>query len=59
MKVIYAGFSKCGTKTMAQAFKDLDLKVYDALEHYEHHEYVNEQNIHFDIIKTFNIRWNF
>lgn len=40
MKVIYAGFSKCGTKTMAQAFKELDLNVYDALEHFEHHKHV-------------------
>ena len=29
MKYIYAGYSKCGTKTMAKAFKDLGFVVYD------------------------------
>ena len=35
MKVIYAGFSKCGTKTMAQALRDLGYNVYDFMENYE------------------------
>jgi len=36
MKVIVAAFSKCGTKTMAQALRDLDMVVYDAMENYEY-----------------------
>jgi len=35
MKVIFAGYSKCGTKTMAEALRELDLKVYDFMENYE------------------------
>ena len=29
LKYIYAGFSKCGTKTMAKVFRTLGFKVYD------------------------------
>ena len=29
LKYIYAGYSKCGTKTMAKAFRELGYKVYD------------------------------
>lgn len=36
MKVIYAGFSKCGTKTMQRALQELDYTVYDFLENYEY-----------------------
>merc|ERR1739838_479677 len=35
MKVIVASFSKCGTKTMAAALRQLGLVVYDFLENYE------------------------
>ncbi len=35
MKVIYAGFSKCGTKTIAEALRLLDYEVYDFLENFE------------------------
>jgi len=34
MKVVYAGFSKCGTKTMREAFRILGLEVYDGVENY-------------------------
>jgi len=34
MKVIYVGFSKTGTKTMASAFRILGYKCYDSLEYY-------------------------
>lgn len=36
MKVIYAGFSKCGTKTMAAALRELGMTVYDVMECYEY-----------------------
>ena len=36
MKVVYAGFSKTGTKTMAAAFRILGLKCYDSLEYYSY-----------------------
>lgn len=36
MKVILAGFSKCGTKTMAAAFRELGYNNYDFLECFEH-----------------------
>lgn len=36
MKVIYAGFSKCGTKSMAAALRELGMNVYDIMECYEH-----------------------
>ena len=36
MKVIYAGFSKCATKSMAKALRLLGMKVYDFMEHYEY-----------------------
>jgi len=36
MKVIYAGFSKCATKSVAKALRSLGLKVYDFMDHYEH-----------------------
>jgi len=36
MKVIYAGFSKCGTKTMQRALQELGYTVYDFLENYEY-----------------------
>ena len=36
MKVIYAGFSKCATKSMAKALRLLGMKVYDFMENYEH-----------------------
>merc|ERR1712002_1454087 len=36
MKVIYAGFSKCGTKSMAAALRELGMNVYDVMECYEH-----------------------
>ena len=32
MKVIYAGFSKCGTKTMNSALNELGFNVYDLVE---------------------------
>ena len=35
MKVIVAGFSKTGTKTMCAALKELGYKVYDFLEHFQ------------------------
>jgi len=35
MKVVFAGYSKCGTKSMAAAFRELGLKVYDFMEQYE------------------------
>jgi len=34
MKVILAGQSKTGTKTMAWALQELGMNIYDALEHY-------------------------
>ena len=34
MKVILAGQSKTGTKSMATALQELGMNVYDALEHY-------------------------
>ncbi|CAK8698379.1 unnamed protein product [Clavelina lepadiformis] len=37
MKVIVAGLSKTGTKTMCAALKILDYKVYDNFEHYWFH----------------------
>ena len=37
MKVIVAGLSKTGTKTMQKALTDLGYNVYDAMEHYENH----------------------
>ena len=36
MKVIYAGFSKCATKTIAKALRLLGYNVYDYMENYEH-----------------------
>ena len=36
MKVIFAGYSKCGTKTMAEALRILGYNVYDFLENYEY-----------------------
>jgi len=36
MKVIYAGYSKCGTKTMRSALTELGYEVYDFMENYEH-----------------------
>ena len=39
MKVIVAGLSKTGTKTMQKALQDLGYTVYDAIEHFEHHYY--------------------
>lgn len=38
MKVIVAGSSKTGTKTMNAALTELGLKVHDAMEHYTHHK---------------------
>ena len=35
MKVIYAGYSKCGTKTMRAALTELGYEVYDFMENYE------------------------
>jgi len=35
MKVIYAGFSKCGTKSMAAALRQLGYRVCDFLDNYE------------------------
>ena len=35
MKVIYAGFSKCGTKTMERAFLMLGYKNYDVLDNFQ------------------------
>ncbi|CAK8693108.1 unnamed protein product [Clavelina lepadiformis] len=37
MKVIVAGFSKTGTKTIAAALMDLDYKVYDFMDHFWYH----------------------
>lgn len=37
MKVIFAGFSKCGTKTMAEALRILGFTVYDFIENFEYH----------------------
>ena len=37
MKVIVAGFSKTGTKTLAAALKELDYKVYDYIDHFWYH----------------------
>ena len=37
MKVIVAGYSKTGTKTMNAALKDLGYKVYDNTEHFVFH----------------------
>ena len=34
MKVIYCGFSKCGTTSMAEAFRKLGLNCHDFLEHF-------------------------
>jgi len=36
MKVIYTGFSKCGTKSMAEALRHLGLNVHDFMEQYEY-----------------------
>jgi len=36
MKVIYAGYSKCGTKTMNSALKELGYNVYDFMENYQY-----------------------
>jgi len=36
MKVIFAGYSKCGTKTMAEALRILGYNVYDFMENYEY-----------------------
>ena len=36
MKVIFAGSSKCGTKTMAEALRILGYNVYDFMENYEY-----------------------
>ena len=35
MKIIVAGFAKCGTKTLAAALRKLGYKVYDFMENYE------------------------
>ena len=35
MKVIFAGFSKCGTKSMAAALTELGYSVHDFAENYE------------------------
>jgi len=35
MKVIYTGFSKCGTKSMAEALRHLGLNVHDFMQQYE------------------------
>ena len=35
MKVIVASFSKCGTKTLASALRELGYEVYDFIENYE------------------------
>ena len=37
MKVIVAGYSKTGTKTMAAALKELGYNVYDNIEHFVFH----------------------
>lgn len=37
MKIIFAGFSKCGTKTMAEALRILGFTVYDFIESFEYH----------------------
>ncbi|CAK8689022.1 unnamed protein product [Clavelina lepadiformis] len=37
MKVIVAGFSKTGTKTMSAALRELDYKVYDYMDHFWYH----------------------
>ena len=37
MKVIVAGSSKTGTKTMAAALIQLGMKVHDGMEHYTYH----------------------
>ena len=37
MKVIVAGFSKTGTKTLNAALTELGYEVYDFLEHFWHH----------------------
>ena len=41
LKYIYAGYSKCGTKTMAKVFKTLGFKVFDYEENcvYLHNEW--------------------
>ncbi|XP_076812913.1 uncharacterized protein LOC143459582 [Clavelina lepadiformis] len=38
MKVIVAGFSKTGTKTLAAALRELDYEVYDFVDHFWYHE---------------------
>lgn len=38
MKVILAGYSKCGTKTMQSAFQELGMKNYDFMENYVYME---------------------
>ena len=38
MKVIVAGFSKTGTKTMNSALTKLGYNVYDFMDHYYYHE---------------------
>ena len=37
MKIIVAGFSKTGTKSMAAALEQLGYEVYDHLDHYMHY----------------------
>ena len=37
MKIIGAGFSKTGTKSLHAALYKLGYEVYDSLEHFEHH----------------------
>ena len=37
MKVIAAGFSKTGTKSLHAALKELGLEVYDSPDHFWHH----------------------
>ena len=38
MKVICAGFSKTGTKSLSAALTELGYEVYDSLEHFWYHE---------------------
>ena len=38
MKVIFAGFSKTGTKSMNSALTELGYNVYDFIDHFWYHE---------------------
>jgi len=55
MKVIYTGFSKCGTKSMAAALRHLGLNVHDFMQQYEYNgadwTKMCEEGLHADEIR--------